>query len=160
LAATLPEDDRNRVPEQQVMPAGELLNHIRELVRQLAETMAQAGYLREQLDTQQLQLTDAKAAQPQLADKEREAADLQYKLDEMTGRNRRQRTLLTALVAAIERSPLTAFLVGIGLAFTCVALGWYLRGLWGPVYENRGWAALLVFAVIGAAVAVRRQEAR
>ena len=65
---------------------------------------------------------------------------------------------LTILFAAIERSPFTAFCVGISLAFTCVALGWYLRGLWGPLLDNRGWAALLVFAVIGAAIAVRQRR--
>jgi hypothetical protein len=115
LAATLPEDDRNRVPDQQVMPAGELLSHIRELERQLAETMAQAGYLRGQLETQQLQLTDAKAAQRQLADKERQAADLQYKLDEMTGKNRRQRTLivLLGLVAVVAIIILVLMLAGV-----------------------------------------------
>ena len=55
LAGTLPEDDRPRVVEQSVMPAGEMLNHIRELERQLGEALAQVGYLRGQLDTQQLQ---------------------------------------------------------------------------------------------------------
>jgi hypothetical protein len=65
---------------------------------------------------------------------------------------------VTLILAAVERSPHTAFLFGLILALACVALGWYLRGLWGPLLDNRGWAALLVFAVIGASLAVRRES--
>jgi len=39
-----------------------------------------------------------------------------------------------------------------------VKLGWELRGVWGPIVDNRGWAALLVFAVIGSAMLVNRQN--
>lgn len=98
LAGTLPEDDRPRVVEQSVMPAGEMLNHIRELERQLGETLAQVGYLRGQLDTQQLQLTEAKQAQRLLVDKEREAADLERALNRATGRNKRSRWVIIGLV--------------------------------------------------------------
>jgi hypothetical protein len=28
-------------------------------------------------------------------------------------------------------------------------LGWEARGLWGPVYDQRGWAALVVFSIVG-----------
>ena len=101
LAGTLPEDDCQRVVEQSVMPAGEMLNHIRELERQLGEAMAQVGYLRGQLDTQQLQLTEAKQAQRLLADKEREAADLERALDRATGRNKRSNWVIIGLVIII-----------------------------------------------------------
>lgn len=101
LAGTLPEDDRPRVVEQSVMPAGEMLNHIRELERQLGEALAQVGYLRGQLDTQQLQLKEAKQAQRLLVDREREAADLQRQLDRVTGTNRRGRWVIIGLVIII-----------------------------------------------------------
>ena len=101
LAGTLPEDDRQRVVEQSVMPAGEMLNHIRELERQLGEAMAQVGYLRGQLDTQQLQLTEAKQAQRLLVDKEREAAELERALNRATSRNKRSNWVIIGLVIII-----------------------------------------------------------
>lgn len=30
-----------------------------------------------------------------------------------------------------------------------IKLGWELRGLWGPIYDNRGWGALVVFSIVG-----------
>lgn len=98
IAAELPEDDRQRVPDQSVMPAGEMLNHIRDLERQLNQAMAEIGYLRGQLETQQLQLTEAKAAQRLLVDKEQEAADLKRALDQATGKGRQRAWLLIGVI--------------------------------------------------------------
>lgn len=101
LAAELPEDDRQRVPEQTIMPPGVMLDHIRDLERQLSEAMAQIGYLRGQLDTQQLQLTEAKQAQRLLVDTERRADQLQQQLDIATGAAARRRMLIIVLAVLL-----------------------------------------------------------
>lgn len=90
LAAELPEDDRQHVPDQDVLPAGRLLDHIRDLEQQLAKATAEIGYLRGQLESHQLQLSDAKQAQRLLVDKEREADDLRRQVEYATGGSRRR----------------------------------------------------------------------
>jgi hypothetical protein len=115
LATELPEDDRQRVPEQAIVPPGVMLDHIRELERQLSEAMAQVGYLRGQLDTQQLQLTEAKQAQRLLIDTEKRADQLQQQLDQVTGRAARRRLLniVLAVLLAIALLGIIAAATGI-----------------------------------------------
>lgn len=56
---------------------------------------------------------------------------------------------ITPMLAAVERSPLTQLAAGLLLAIGCFLAGWYARGLWGPVWDQRGWAALVVFSIVG-----------
>jgi hypothetical protein len=39
-------------------------------------------------------------------------------------------------------------------------LGWELRGVWGPVYDNRGWGALVVFSIVGSVLMVNYSNRR
>lgn len=41
-----------------------------------------------------------------------------------------------------------------------VKLGWELRGLWGPLVDNRGWAALVVFSIVGSVFMVNYSNRR
>ena len=101
IAAELPDDDRDRVPETQIVPAGELLSHIRDLERQLGEAAAQVGYLRAALEERTLQRDEAKAAQRLLVDKEREVIELQGQLKAVTGADRRKMIALWALAIVL-----------------------------------------------------------
>lgn len=56
---------------------------------------------------------------------------------------------ITPILAAVERSPVTQLAAGVLLALGCFLLGWYFRGLWGPLVDNRGWAALVVVSIVG-----------
>jgi hypothetical protein len=83
------------------MPAGELLQHITGLERQLGEAMAQIGYLRGMLEERNLQIEEAKAVRVLLTDKEQEARAIQDQLREARGTARRAwitAALLTVLL--------------------------------------------------------------
>lgn len=101
LVAELRPDDRPRAPETQIIPAGELLNHIRQLEAQLSETMLQVGYLRSALEERTLQRDEAKIAQRMLVDKEREAAELAQELTQVRGTSTRRGWLNIALVVLL-----------------------------------------------------------
>lgn len=36
--------------------------------------------------------------------------------------------------------------------------GWQARGLWGPIWDNRGWAALVVISIVVASLTVRQHN--
>ena len=57
-----------------------------------------------------------------------------------------------------DARPLTAALLFIVAG--AVKFGWELRGLWGPLYDERGWAALVVFAIVGSVYMVNYCNAR
>lgn len=61
---------------------------------------------------------------------------------------------VATVLARVEVSPVTPFAIGLLLAGASFIAGWYARGLFGVVWDNRGWAALVVLAVIGAPCAV------
>jgi len=116
LAAELQPDDRPRAPDAQIVPAGELLNHIRQLEAQLSETMMQVGYLRSALEERTLQRDEAKVAQRLLVDKEREVIDLRRDMNELqrqnatTNRSNRNKTImLWALTIVIALVLITAY---------------------------------------------------
>jgi hypothetical protein len=88
LATEILPEPRERAPEQAIIPSGELLNHIRDLERQLNEATAQIGYLRGILEERNLQLEDAKSVRRLLTDKEHEAAELQRQLSTVQGGRR------------------------------------------------------------------------
>jgi hypothetical protein len=67
---------------------------------------------------------------------------------------------ITPMLATIERSPLTQLAAGLLIALGCALLGWYARGLWGPIVDNRGWAALVVFSVAGSVYMVNYSNRR
>lgn len=56
---------------------------------------------------------------------------------------------ITPLLIAVERSLASAYVFGVLLVVAGALLGWYARGLWGPLLDNRGWAALVVFSIVG-----------
>ena len=101
IAGELPEDDRDRVPEQQIIPAGEMLSHIRDLERQLSEAMVQVGYLRAALDERTLQRDEARVAQRLLVDKEREVVELQGQLQAAQGASGRKSIALWVLAIVV-----------------------------------------------------------
>ena len=111
LASELHTDDRPRVPEQQIVPAGELLTHIRELESQLAETMLQVGYLRAALEERTLQRDEAKQAQRLLVDKEREVIQLQSQLNSVKGSSRLKTVGLIALTILVIVVIVGAYLI-------------------------------------------------
>ena len=67
---------------------------------------------------------------------------------------------ITPVLSTIERSPLTQLAAGVLIAFGCFLVGWYARGLWGPVWDNRGWAALVVFSIVGSTWMVNERNRR
>lgn len=81
LASELGEDTRPRVPEQQIIPASDLLTYIREIQQALNEAAAREGYLRAQLE-QRLALSDERMLRDQLAEQQARADNLQKELEE------------------------------------------------------------------------------
>ena len=80
LQAELPEDTRPRaVEQQQIVPAGELLQLIREQQEQLQQAAAQLGYLRAQLE-QRPALEDTQRLQGELDTAKRRIAELEEQL--------------------------------------------------------------------------------
>lgn len=67
---------------------------------------------------------------------------------------------ITPLLVAVERSLASAYVFGVLLIVVGAALGWYARGLWGPLLDNRGWAALLVFSIVGSTWMVSERNRR
>jgi hypothetical protein len=114
LRQELRPDDRPHVPDQQIIPAGEMLDLVRSLQQQIAESAAREGYLRAQLDTRP-RLEDQQAIQAQLADEranrqlaERQLQDAQARLD------RSERRGQLATIAAV-----------VFLTLLIVAVLWY-----------------------------------
>jgi hypothetical protein len=58
-------------------------------------------------------------------------------------------TRITPLLIAVERSLASAYAAGVLLVCGGAGLGWVARGLWGPLSDQRGWAALVVFSIVG-----------
>jgi hypothetical protein len=88
LATELEPETREQIPEQAIVPPGELLNHIKDLERQLNEATAQIGYLRGLLEERNIQLEEAKAVRRLLTDKEQEAVQLHQQLTIIQGGRR------------------------------------------------------------------------
>lgn len=92
------------LPTADIMPAGELMNHIRELETRLQQASAEVGYLRGVLEAKNLELTDIQNARKQLSDREVETAVLQQQISqaqqhiqEITGDNNTRGKLITIL---------------------------------------------------------------
>ena len=81
LRTELPEDTRPRATEstQQIIPAGELLQFIREQQDQLQQAAARIGYLQAQLESRPA-LEDLKAQQQELEAAHQRIADLEAQL--------------------------------------------------------------------------------
>jgi DNA repair exonuclease SbcCD ATPase subunit len=90
LRAELPEDARPRAAEstQQIIPAGELLQFIREQQDQLQQAAARIGYLQAQLESRPA-LEDLKAEQQELEEAHQRIAGLEAQLLEAQRRQRR-----------------------------------------------------------------------
>lgn len=86
LRAELPEDARARAPEpsQQIIPAGELLQLIREQQEQLQQAAARIGYLQAQLE-QRPALEDTQALQQELEASRRRIAELEAQANKRRG---------------------------------------------------------------------------
>lgn len=56
-------------------------------------------------------------------------------------------------------------IVGLGVAMQVVCLslgyyaGWHARELWGPIYDQRGWGALVVLSIVGSSLIIRSRNA-
>ena len=56
--------------------------------------------------------------------------------------------LASAAEASLPRDS-RALLVALPIIIAgAMKLGWKMRELWGPVYDNRGWGALLVLSIV------------
>ena len=84
LRGELKEDPRPQAPDQQIVPAGELLGYIRELQEIVSNSAAREGYLRAQLE-QRLALPDERALRDELA------AERQLRIDAEASLKRLQR---------------------------------------------------------------------
>jgi len=104
LRFELGEDTRQHAPEQQIIPAGELLNYIRELQQQIAEAAAREGALRAMLESRP-KLEDQQLLQQQLAEERARREVLEgerEKLEkEIGGVRLRERMIGIALVLAV-----------------------------------------------------------
>jgi len=92
-------------PTTDLLPAGELMNHIRDLETRLQQASAEVGYLRGVLEAKNLEITDTQSVRRQLSDREVEAAVLQQQINqaqqhiqEITGSNNARGKLITILV--------------------------------------------------------------
>lgn len=79
LRAELPRDERPRAPAQEIVPAGQLLDLIREQQEALQQAAAQLGYLRAQLE-QRPALEDTQALQRELDAAKQRIAELEEQL--------------------------------------------------------------------------------
>jgi len=53
----------------------------------------------------------------------------------------------------------TLLIAAIAVAGGAGWVGWELRGIWEPIYDNRGWAILLILAVtLAAAIATSNRH--
>lgn len=50
--------------------------------------------------------------------------------------------------------------LGAAAGLALIALGWWLRGLLGVVADNAGWAALVVFSIVGSTFLVNWENRR
>jgi hypothetical protein len=99
LAAAL----RPETPEPQtdIMPAGELLNHIRDLEGRLQQASAEIGYYRGLLETQRLELEESREARKLLTDRESEARALEREITLLRGDRTQRGRLIVALVVVV-----------------------------------------------------------
>lgn len=104
LRSELIQDTRLHAPEQQIIPAGELLNYIRELQQQIAEAAAREGALRAMLESRP-KLEDQQILQQQLTEERarRESLEGERKRleEEIRGVRSGERTIRIALVLAV-----------------------------------------------------------
>lgn len=70
--------------------------------------------------------------------------------------------LLTQVAESLGSiEPKVALFLIVSFVFTNLAsgyFGWYARGLWGPIYDNRGWAALVVFSIVGSVYMINSRD--
>ncbi len=99
IRGELKEDSRPRAPEQQIVPAGELLTFIRELQEVISNSAAREGYLRAQLE-QRLALPDERALRDELAAERQLRIDAEQALKRLQ-RQRWQGWTLAIIVAIV-----------------------------------------------------------
>lgn len=95
-------------PITDILPAGELMNHIRDLEIRLQQASAEVGYLRGVLEAKNLELTDTQNVRKQLSDREVETTVLQQQItqaqqhiQEIVGSNNTRGRLITILLVLL-----------------------------------------------------------
>lgn len=84
-------------PAVEVMPPGELLNHIRELEARLQQAGTEIGYLRGLLESKELEVKSAHETRKLLSAKETEVATLQQQLTDLQGDSNQRKTIIIGL---------------------------------------------------------------
>ena len=88
-------------PQSDILPAGELLVHIRELETRLQQASAEIGYLRGILESKNLELADIQEVRKQLTSRETEAALVRQELQQVSGANLLRGRLVLALLLIV-----------------------------------------------------------
>lgn len=95
-------------PTTDLLPAGELMNHIRDLETRLQQASAEVGYLRGMLEAKSLEIVDTQNVRKQLSDREVETVVLQQQINqaqqhiqEITGNNSSLRKLVIILLVLL-----------------------------------------------------------
>lgn len=89
------------LPQSDIMPAGELLTHIRELETRLQQTSAEIGYLRGLLESKNAEIADAREVRKQLTDRETEAALMRQQLEQADKNSSQRGRLVLALLFVV-----------------------------------------------------------
>jgi len=84
-------------PQSDILPAGELFVHIRELETRLQQASAEIGYLRGILESKNSELADIQEVRRQLIDRETEAALMRQELQQASRNNFQRGQLILAL---------------------------------------------------------------
>lgn len=99
-------------PVQDIMPAGQLLDHIRDLETRLQQASAEIGYLRGLLEGQRLEIEEAREARKLIAAREAETQSLQRELARIdTGRHRREFVNVALIVLILVAFGVIIYLV-------------------------------------------------
>ena len=88
-------------PTTDIMPAGELLDHIRELEGRLQQASVEIGYLRGVLESKNLELTDAREARKLLSDREAEALLLKQELQQVNSNSSQRGRVIIVMLALL-----------------------------------------------------------
>lgn len=115
LVTQLPLDLPDSAPEVQLVPAGELLDYIRELQERIEGYAAREAHLRAQLETRP-QLDDTQRLAVELARAQTERAAVQQQLDLFRQRHRRMRSVAVVLLVVL--------LLALLLLVVAVVAGW------------------------------------
>lgn len=99
---TLAERLRPQVePVQDVMPPGQLLDHIRDLETRLQQASAEVGYLRGLLEGQRLEIEEAKETRKLIATREAETQALQHELSRLDSGRKSREFVNVALIVLV-----------------------------------------------------------